>query len=206
MSPKTEFNSICRIFLALGLSSVPPFFRKHSNYYNLFLCIPVAIQAMLVIAELLYVHFYPDEIYHVTSRIGAITDYIQVLGLHAVGIIQIVENIFRSKIDKKIKESIEQFDQEMLTNHMCNELKNCKFCKNRSLKLFCMSRTIILFVCPLILDITIMLNIDDDDKNWRQSIGVREISSNMIRIGLIQVVLHFHWVRHSSGKTNFDLF
>lgn len=197
MSSNTEFNSICRIFLALGLSSVPPFFRKNSSYYNLFLCIPVAIQAMMVLAQMLVVYFYPDEIYHITSRVGAITDVIQVNGLLLVAIVQIVENICRSGIDRKIKESIELFDHEIFNGHICRETKICKLCKKRSLTRFCISRIIILVVCPLISDIVIIKSIDDDDKNWRQSICVREISTNMIRIGLVQAVLHFRWVRIS---------
>lgn len=205
MPPKTEFKYLCRIFLFLGQTSVQSFFRKKSRYHNLLLCIPVVVQAISIILELIWLQFYTNELYnpkyHPNSNVRAIADavqfryisiYSQSIGLLIVATIQIIENICKSDIDQKIKDSIALFDQEMFAKHFC--CNSCSFCNKRSLKTF-FGQTVVIFVIWLIMDIAVLLTINDEEAFWRKCICVREFSSNMIRIGMIQVLLHFHWVR-----------
>lgn len=205
MSPKTEFKYFGRIFFFLGLSSVQPFLRKKSSNHNLFLYIPVLMQAIMIISELIWLHFFTKELFNPKNnqnesplavanaiKYRHISIYIQSMGLLFVAVIQIAESICKGDIDRKIKESIALFDQEMFARHSCRD--PCSFCKKRSLKKF-FGRIIFMFVIWFIMDISVLLTIDKSEKVWRQCVLLREFSSNMIRIGLIQTALHFRWVR-----------
>lgn len=194
MHPKTELKTISYIFASVGLATVQPNFQKNFPNQNFILFIPTLIQIIIISLELYVGLAYPEEFFHRTSSVGAFTDLVQVFGLLTAGIIQITENIWKRQIDQCLKESIERFDRVIFAKHHCRNAKKCVFCQNRSVKSFLISRTILLFVLSLAIDISILLTIDDEERIWRQSIWVRELTAKMIRLGLIYIVCHLYWV------------
>lgn len=195
MHPITELKSICRIFAWMGLSSVQPYFRENSSLHNILLCIPTFVQIIIISIESFTVFAYPNEFYHNVTNVGAFTDAVQIGGLLLSGIVQIAENYWKSGIDQSIKESIGEFDREIFEIHSCRNQWNCLFSEERSIKSFLIGQTIYLFFVPIIIHIAILLTLPNSERIWIQSIYVREFTVHMIRIGLIQILCHFHWVR-----------
>lgn len=207
MHPKTELKSFCLIFARIGLSSVQPYIKENASNQNILLWIPTFIQAVILIFEFWFVLTFPNEIFHSATSVGTFTDIVQVFGILIAGMVQILENVWKNGNNSNLKLSIEDFDREIFAKHACQNSGNCSFCQKRSLKPYLISRTINLLVVGLVIDVAIMVTLRYQPKQdviWQQSICVREFTANMIRIGLIQVALHFHWVRHFNMNYNYS--
>lgn len=194
MDPKTEIKTICHAFAWMGLSSVQPYLREKSSIHNILLFVPIIIQIVVVSIEAYLVLSYPSEFFHPTSKMGAFTDVLQVGGILIAGIVQIIENIWKCTLDQRIGYFIAKIDDNIFAQHFCARPPNCSFCRKRSLKAHLMTRTFYLIVVALLVDLIIITTIPNTEKTWRQSIIVREITSNIIRFGILQIDCYFYWV------------
>lgn len=200
MHAQTQMKSIYCVFAFIGISSVHRYLRNNSRVRNTLIHVPTLIQGAVVFMEAYIVLKYPDEIYHRSTRLGAFTDLVQVGGTLAVGFIQILENILKAPLDENIYKNINKIDLEISARHYCRG-SGCTFYRDRSLNSFLISRTFFLIGLGLTLDLFIIFTIPDVEKLWRQSIMVREVTANMIRIGLLQISCHFFWVSIQNLKT-----
>lgn len=197
MHPKYEFKSISYIFAGLGLATVQPYFRTNSTTGKFVLVVPTIIQLLMLLVQTYFVLAYPDYYCYQGSAIGELTDIVQVFGLLCAGIIQILENIFKSQLDQSIKDSIENIDQEIFIKHFCRHLENCAFCKKRRLTPFLINRIFSFIVTSIAIDAAILLTTLDN--SWSRSLYVREFTAIMIRLGLLHIVCHFYWVNTDSS-------
>lgn len=194
MHPENEFKSISHIFVCLGLATVQPYFRSDSQLHNVFLIIPTIIQSLVILLEVCISMLYPEEFILQETDVTKFTDVVQLFGILSAGTIQILENVSKSRIDQSIKESIENFDRDIFTEHHCRRLENCAFCKKRFLRPFLITRAFYLVIVSFTMDAIVVITLDDEEKHWRQSLLARRFTANMIRIGLLHIVCHFHWV------------
>lgn len=198
MHPKNEFKALSFVFACIGMASVQSHFRSNVPIRNLCLMIPTCVQLMVVSLELYAVLVYPTEFYHTSLLVGGYIDVVLIVGLFVVGIIQIVENISKSQIDQRIKESIESVDREIFRIHYCRGSGKCAFCQKLSLKPFLIKRAPYLFVVSLAIDSIVVLMLHENNRIWKHNICIREFTANMIRIGLFYVACHFYWVNNWS--------
>lgn len=183
-----------QISLYLGLCSVHPHFWKKAIWLNAILFVPIVIQLLILTIETYTAIKYSAEFMHRSSELGAITDMVQVYGIFLLAIIQIVENLLKGKADMELRETFDRIDQTIYAWHFCFVGQNCKKCETLNLKWYLFRHIFLVLIVTNIFDLTIMLTLNGEYAVWRQSICVRILSMNMIRIHLLQIICYFGWI------------
>lgn len=200
MQPKTEMKTFCHIFAWLGLSSVQPYLRQKSPIHNTLIFVPTVIQAVIIVIEVCIVFTYPKALFHKGSILGAITDVLQVGAILFAGFVQLLENIMKFSLDQRIGKIIAEIDKDIFARHLCRGPRICSFCKQRSLTPFLVSRGFYLILVTTLVDSFIIASVPENEKTWQQSIIVREYTTIVLRIGVIQITCYLHWVSEEIHK------
>lgn len=191
----SQFSNIETMKMAcvwLGLSSVHSYLKKNARVRNAFIFLPILIQIFIISVEFFISISYQSEMFHQGSIISALTDALQVVGILLTSTIQIIENLFKGQLDTQIQKTMNEIDCEIIKNHWCTV--HCSTCKRLNLRKFFMTKFLYLIMFGLCIDVIIITTIRDDEKSWRQNICARGWSNNMIRIGLLQIIMHFGWI------------
>lgn len=180
------FNATC---VVLGLSSVHSLLQKSSKYRIGLVFVPILAQIGMVIMELYISTIFHHELFHTGSFLNALADAIQVGGILFASSMYFLENLLKGRLDTNLRQMMYKLDCEIFA--LCPDKSvNRKLNLNR----FFLTKLFYLVGFGLCVDICLMTTIRDDEKYWRQNICVRAWSNNMLRIGLLRIIIYFGWV------------
>lgn len=184
-----ELKLIKQVLIWLGMS--PPKLNPRTNYSYL---LPMFIHFTIYFLVAHTVLAHPERFFQTTSTVKYFLDFVHAFRVLFAAAAQILENILKTHVEDELNESIEAIDDEIFAKHLCSNSKRCSFCRKRSLKFFFYSRIALFPVTCFMVDLTLMNLVSETDKTWANSLFIREFSSSMVRIGMIQIVCHFYWV------------
>lgn len=188
-----ELKILNGITICLGLSPAQYKFKKRYFILNYLKFSPIIIQFGIIISIIYTVLANREKYLIVSSFLDECLDCAQIFRILIMSIIQILENISKSRLNDKLNKAMENVDREIFARHLCGRLKSCSFCRKRSLRRFFYTKLLWLPVVDFIIDIIVMGIIAKKDPVWANSLNIREFSATMIRIALVPMLCHFYW-------------